>query len=515
MRIWPWLAALILAACGGSAPNSPGNAPRPFKSLLVPFEAGSLIDGLELVDATQYWTHAEAKNGNAFPIRASVDNADMLIVRAMPGGELQVRGSDAFEAVDLAGLRARIEPLVKRTLQEDQSAASCGVVLLAHADAPAELLTRLCFTCVNMKVGNLWMATHDSRDGACRLLNVRLDPQRGHDPWYGAMPEVADAVDTGPCARLEWEGGLPVLRMAKGRRLAVKDLPNWGKALTQTVATQSARPRHLQLVLARGESMRAFGSILAELAPAGFAQIEPLWPLAEAEDLPDASRYWGASQSARVELAQPDEPATLFVRLSGDGKLAWLEGMTWHEADTAGLRARVQTLADATRDAATGHAAARVAVVAGTAAPWRGLLTISKACVDAKLPGLHLCTRERGTTAARLLPLKADVIQAGAEKYGVAEDAQSDVVEMNWTGELPRFHFGDGKGYGVDELKDWPQALRRLVDARTPRPGRLIVLLDPAATLDRFESTINEPVTARFTAIEPCWANLAQESKPE
>ena len=49
---------LALAACGGGSTNAPENAPRGFVSQLAMFEAPQLVEGVELLDATEYWTGA-------------------------------------------------------------------------------------------------------------------------------------------------------------------------------------------------------------------------------------------------------------------------------------------------------------------------------------------------------------------------------------------------------------------------------------------------------------------------
>lgn len=499
------LTLLALAACGGGSTNAPENAPRGFVSQLSKFDAPQLIEGVELVDATEYWTGAEARNGNAFPIRADPNAAEVVTVQSMPGGALRVRDGDKFAAIELDELRVRLEKLAALNSLPDQPAASCALLLVAHVDTPAETLARLCFTCVNARVGNLWLATRDKRDGQCRLLNLVLDPRKNLDVWYGIAPEVPD---DGSAARLEWKLGLPAIVLAKGKRFEVTNAPKWGKGLALKVAEQTPRPRRLQLALQRDSTLRQVQGALHELAGAAFAEIEPLWPISEPTELVDATMFWRATSMSRTEIDTPGNPRDLFVRLLPDGKISMQSGAEWREGDIAAFVAALKPVADASRGD-SGNALCTVNVLAGADAKWRSLLEVCKACVDCKVPALRLCTQERGVFG-RLLPLKVDTTQAGATAYRVPDDQQANIVLMDWKEKLPSFHFGDGKGYGVDDVKDWAKALRKLVNARDPKPRRLLLQLPLDGDMTRLEAILAEPVSGRFLDIEPLWTALLQ-----
>lgn len=299
--------ALLLTACGGdNAP--PSNTPAPFISRLSAFDAGPLLADLTLPDATGYWSLAEARNGNTFPVKARPGQPDSLLVRVLPGGRLGLLNNGAFQDIDLAGLRSRLQPLAEATFNADAQAGSCALIVLAHTESPWSVLLELCLACVELRVGNLWLGTHDRRGDATRLLPIKVDTTQVPSEGYELAPETSAGT-----IMVHWMKAAPVLRLPDGTVQRAGAATGWGKPWAGVVAGLKPRPRRVQLSLAPAASLRSFEKCLHELSPAALAEIEPYWPVLrqpESQELPREPRKLAALDDA-LELARRVQPPTM------------------------------------------------------------------------------------------------------------------------------------------------------------------------------------------------------------
>lgn len=492
-------AALALAGCGGG-----GNAaepPRPTAvSALAAFDTGEWLGDFALPDATEYWTAAEARNGNTFPIKAKATQEGVLVLRLKPGGQHQVLESGALVDVTPSEFMARLEKTAASLLAEGAMASSAALVVLPHIDTPWPLFVRLCRDCARLKVANLWLATRDTRDGACRLLPLKVDVERGAGAWLGKSPELPEES-----ARLQWLRGKPVMRFADNKSLAAAP-EAWGKQFSNAAASLKPRPRRLQVQLTRENTLRDLQTVLHELSPAAFAQVEPFWPMLDGSNLLEIPEYWKAAPTNEVEITDASPDSLLELRLQGSG-YAVLDGATWASADLAGLRSRLQELAARTTKPGELASDAHVVCYAQPEATWLSLIELCRACVSLRIARLALATADR-EGGERLLALHVDISQADSPWYAVSPDELATLAGLYWTGDKPTFVFADGNEVQPKTAKGWGRDLRESVAFKTPRPRRLQVDLPLKATLRTFETVLREAGPSAFSAIEPFWPVL-------
>lgn len=493
------LAALAMAGCGGG-----GNAAEPPRtpavSALAAFDTGTWLDDFALPDASAYWTAAEARNGNTYPIKAKAGQDGLMVLCIKPGGNFQVLQGDKLVDVPAPEMQSQLEKLSASLLAEGAMASSAAVIVLPHVETPWPAFLRLCRDCARLKVANLWLGTRDSRDGACRLLPLKVDIERGPGAWLGRSPEVPDES-----ARLQWNQGKPVMRFADGRSLAAAP-ESWGKQFSNAAASLKPRPRRLQVQLTRESTLKQLVTILQELAGAAFAQIEPFWPMQEDSPLLEIPEYWKAAPPNEVEVTDDTPERLLEVRLQGSG-LAVLETSGWSTVDLAGLRSRLQDLASRTQKPGELVCDGRVVCYAQPDAAWLSLIEVCRACVALRLANVALATSDRDGNQ-RLLALHIDTSQADSPWYAVSPDELATLAGLYWTSDKPTFVFADGTEVQPKTAKGWGRDLRESVAFKTPRPRRLQVDLPLKATLKTFETVLREAGPSAFVAIEPFWPVL-------
>lgn len=492
--------ALVLCACGGA-----NNAPAPVAataSALAAFDTGQWLGDDALIDATSYWTAAEARNGNTFPVKAKPTQDDLLVVRTQGADRLQVLGDNKLVDSSFDDLRARLDAMSRKSLVDGAMASSAALLLMPHPDTSWALLLRLAHLCVQLKVGNLWLATRDTRDGACRLLPLRLDNERTDDPWMGRVPPLPPET-----VRLDGSGPQPLLRLPDGKSLPAP-AKDWGKAFTVALSALKPRPRRVQVQLSPTAKARDLEHLLAELAPAALAEIEPFWPLADDFGLIDATEYWKSAKGTETAIASSDPTRILQIRAGAGKEVRALEGSEWVACGLAGARARMQALA---KPQATATPVAHVVCQLAPDAAWETLLEICRACVELRINHLSLATSDK-RSGTRLLSLFVDTSQADSDWYSVPDSELPNLAGLAWRDVAPTFVLPGGEQIQAKSGKGWGKEFRDLLAAKNPRPRRLQVDLPAAASAKLLEAVLREVATAGFEAIEPFWPALKTTS---
>lgn len=508
-----WLcfaAALALAGCGGGD-NSNSPPPRPTASLLAAFDAHAWLGDFPLPNATDYWAGAEARNGNTFPIKAKAAQPDLMVVRITASGQTQILNKDAFEDAPGAELRRRVDQHALAFLPEGGTDSAAAVAVAAHPDAPWITFLTLCRLCTAVHVRNLWLVTRDTRDGACRLLPLGISPESADSPWLGRAADLPPET-----ARLRWGGDRPDMLFEGDKRLAAEN-DQWGPAFIAGAQSIRPRPRRLQVQLGRLADMRRFENVLDQLADGAFAQIEPLWPVAEAGNLLDIPEYWKAGNTGEVQIDATGAPELLEVRLEAEAGLSTFDGRAWATTSPGGLRSTIQDLAARTGAAGTLTSGLHVVCHARPDAHWRSLIDLCRTCVQQRVARLSLATLDQ-RRGVRLLALYVDITQADQPWYAVSPDEVPNLAGLFWAGQdRPTFVLSDGTEVVPKTAKGWGRELREAVAFKNPRPRRLQIDLPPKTPLRRLETILREAAGAGFTAIEPFWPVLIErdpDAKP-
>jgi len=498
------LAGFALAGCGGG--NAPGNAPAPAAtSRLAAFDAPALLEGLVLPDATGYWSMAEARNGNTFPVKAKVGQEDTIIARVMPGGKVAIYEDKQFTEVGVAGVLSRLQPLADKTWNAGAQASSCALILLAHVDSPWETLLELCLGCVETRVGNLWLGTHDKRGEAARLLALKIDTTQVPAEGYGLSDKAREGT-----VLLHWVQQTPLLRYPDGKIEKGSGPAGWGRAFATGIAAQKPRPRRVQLALARNASMRAFEKAMHEISGAALAEIEPYWPVLKVPEAsepprelrklpvfvdvhelgtriepPTMSEYWRASeQSDRLPMSglpKPGKPA-LYLCIDAENlwssrsqaEAAWIDHVSADEV-------KERLVANAGEfDPSAGHSDLQLLLAVDRRAEWQQVLALLSAMTQTGVRTLFVLVMDQLGPTQRLLDLSLPVAEpAGIEgavslsRSGIVDDGKYDASLV--VGE-ERFS-AQGQGF-LSELS-------RAIVARKTTPDWLAIKLrhdEPTAT---------------------------------
>lgn len=479
--------ALALAACGGG--NQPAaNTPAPFISRLSTFAADEMLAGLTLPDATAYWSMAEARNGNTFPVKAKRDQPELLIARVLPGAEIALWDGKAFSAAGISGLRARLQPMAEATFNADLQASSCALIVLAHVESSWSTLLELELACVELRVGNLWLGTHDKRGEVTRLLPLKVDTSQVVAEGYELAPETAAGT-----VLLHWVKANPILRMPDGALRRAGSAAGWGKGFAADIASAKPRPRRVQLSLPPTATLRPFEKALYELSGAALAEIEPYWPvlktppveepprearrlarfddergMAARVEPPTMSEYWRvAEQSDRLPLPVRPAAAATQVLLCVDQDSRWSSlapgQADWAEhADMAEVTEVLVANAGEVEPGAK-PSALLVLLAIDRRAPWQCLLELYAAMARVGVRRLHVLVQDQLGPTPRLLDLSlpaAELSQDAARlelgRQGQPEDGQYTarlfIAESEFNAEGPRFlaalarHVGQGAG---------------------------------------------------------------------
>lgn len=273
---------LLLSACGGGDKGTPAaNEAPPRKSRLVAFDAGSLAQGLELPDFTDYWNLAEQRNGNVYPVKTSIDDAVVMAVRLDKGGQFAVRSGDGFNAATLSSIGSSLESLAQKHWNDNAQASAAAVVLFADAGAPWKPLLQLCRELVDLRVRNLWLVTRDTRDDSLRLLPLLVDTAQVFKEWYNLEPE--EAAPTAHFMRgaqgveFGWFDG-------KGDRFRAAPGEDWQSKLAAELPRFAKRATRVQFRLPDDATLGEFAATANLLAPLGYGGVEPFWPVLDRPD---------------------------------------------------------------------------------------------------------------------------------------------------------------------------------------------------------------------------------------
>ncbi|MBK9975492.1 MAG: hypothetical protein IPP14_12040 [Planctomycetes bacterium] len=469
---------------------------------MASFDTGGWLGQGALIDATAYWTAAEARNGNSFPVKAKSSQEDVLVVRTLAADRLQVLHDGGLVDATFSQVQTRLDTISRQTLVAGAMASSAALLLVPHPDTPWPTLLRLAHLCVQLKVGNLWLATRDNRDGACRLLPLRLDNERTEDPWLGRSPPIpAETV------RLDGAHAMPVLRFADGKMLAA-NAKDWGQGFAVAIAALKPRPRRMQVQLSQSAKVRDLEHLLNELAPAALAEIEPFWPMVDESPLLDATEYWKSAKGTETSITSTDPARALQIRLQGGGGVSVLEDAAWVACGLAGARTRLQALAQVP---AVGADPAHVVCYMAPEAAWETLLELCRACVELRIKHLSLATTDK-RTGVRLLTLFVDTAQAAAEWYAVPDSELPNLAGLAWYEAAPTFVLPGAKFVPAKSGKGWGKEFRDLLAQQDPRPRRLQIDLPVAASARSLEVVLREVATAGFDALEPFWPALRKTS---
>lgn len=342
------VAALLIVGCGGGTENTATPAPPPpKKSRLIAFEAGDLDDGLKLPDFTNYWTQAETRNGNSYPVKASATDESVIVLRLDAKGDFAVH-TTKWTVESLPTIARKMDTLGKKFWNSEKEASAAAIILFADATAPYTQLLKLCRSLVDLQVRNLWLVTHDTRDDSARLLPLKVDTDQLFREWYHLTEEEQSVT-----ARLLWtrhDGRNQVILRGATRLLDPGKFEAWKELIPEMAKRDFPDPSRVQFRLPDDGTINEFAEAANALATLGFNDVEPYWPvlnkpdgsetvkekrtlfeyLDEIEhvasmDVPTLNEYWRAV-AAGDRLPAPvkidaDSPV-LALRVAGDGMLS-------------------------------------------------------------------------------------------------------------------------------------------------------------------------------------------------
>ncbi|MCB9894534.1 MAG: hypothetical protein H6839_08800 [Planctomycetes bacterium] len=313
----PAALALLLGACGGGEGNNQPPPQQPHKSRLVAFEPGELGKGIEYPDFTDYWQLAEQRNGNVFPVKASIDDDGVLVARLSADGKFAARSGNEFQPVTLIGLVSSMSSLAEKHKNDALQASSAAMILFADNRAPYTQLLELCRGLVPLLVRNLWLVSRDSRDDTLRLLPLKVDTSQVFNEWDSLPPEEA-----APTLQFAWRGG--AVRLAwfdgEGDHFDAKADTDWRSALSKKLPQFAKRAQRVRFDLPTDATVKQFAEVADLCAPLGYADIEPYWRRLEEppESAPVEKRRELAAYEDKLEIAKGLDIPTLadFWRVS-------------------------------------------------------------------------------------------------------------------------------------------------------------------------------------------------------
>lgn len=433
---------LVLAACGGGD-NTAAPVPPPVKaSRLVAFDAAGLDDGLNLPEFTEYWTRAEVRNGNSYPVKASLKDESVMALRISADGNFATR-HDKWVVESLATIGRRVDELGKQFWNSELEASAAAIVLFADTRAPYARLLELCRELVSLQVRNLWLVTRDARDNAARLLPLFIDTDQKFREEYGLEPDVAattlrvhanDAGFVGRDVRVPLSGDLGSLSAAN----------------------------RAQFRLEADARISDFAAAAESVAAVGFAQVEPFWPaldkrfeatdrlpvrdlaayedkleITEGLDVPTLSEFWRAvatsdrlAPAASVDTSAPllalrvNEVGAMSTRARGEPD--W----TSHQDDMEFLQALQRNAGEVDFD--TGASTLQLLACVDRRASWETFLGVLEMMIVAGVHRLLVVTNDVIGPTLRLLdfslplgdlPKDATVATVDLQRSGIVADA--------------------------------------------------------------------------------------------
>ncbi|MCB9936488.1 MAG: hypothetical protein H6840_12450 [Planctomycetes bacterium] len=500
--------ALLLSACGGGNAAPPAPAPSQRQSRLVSFDSAGLAQGLAIPDFTRYWTLAEQRNGNVFPVKARTDDPEVMCLRLDKVGKFGTRAGTGFQEASLTSISAALETLSRAHWNDDIQASSAAVLLFADGGAPWVALLQLCRELVDLRVRNLWLVTSDQRDEVLRLLPLLVDTSQVFKEWYTLEPE--EAAPTVHFARgpqgvdFGWFDG-------KGERFSGGS--DWRAALEQELTKFAKRAQRVQFHLPDESTMAEFAADANLLAPLGYAAIEPFWPaldrpessapteprreLAVFKDtleltsnlnVPTLSDYWRASAADHglAAAGAVDETAPLLaVRVTADGGFAsrTRDAPTWSQhADDLGLLEALQRNAGEI-DFDTGLSELQILLCMDRAAAWETFLGVLEILKSVRCHRLLVVTNDVVGPTLRLLNLNLplDALDPGMNVAAVRIERTGPVADGLYKATMT-LDKTERQASGVN----YPSSLAHWVTERKAEPDVLLLQLprdEPFETL--------------------------------
>jgi len=511
--------ALLLAACGSG--NDAGNStvtPTGKVSRLVAFDTGKLAEGMQLPDFTAYWTLAETRNGNIYPVKAAIGERAVKVVRlGADGGFAEYRDGE-FRSQSLAGISSGMETLAKREWNEEEKATGAALVLFADARAPYTSLLKLCRELVDLQVRNLWLVTHDNRDNAFRLLPLKVDVEQVFNEWY-TLPKKAAEVTLRFSEESGEETKVGLAWASTPGEQVVFSGEDWRGGVKGKLDFFKARATRVQFELPGEANVGDFADAANLLAPVGYSDVEPFWPVLEAKpDAPEVvkarrelavfedklgvakdiqpptmSDFWRASAADRglppAATLDADLPL-LAIRATADGKYATRtrEAPDWtqHSDDQEVVQAMQRNAGEVDFD--TGKSDLQVLLCIAREARWETLLAVLE------MARLSLCGRVLVVTSdilgptLRLLDLSRPAGEDPAQDKlaAVQVDRVGAVVEADYRIEM----LLDGEKRNTTGAS-FPSTLARWATERKQDPEALFVKMPRDEPVQTFFDVVN------------------------
>lgn len=503
--------ALLLSACGGGneAPV-PGNEAPVRKSRLVAFDPAGLEQGLDLPDFSAYWTLAEQRNGNVYPVMAALDDPIVLAVRLDGAGQFALRGASGFQAATLISVSAALEALAQKHWNEERQASAASVVLFADGAAPWQALLKLCRELVDLRVRNLWLVTRDTRDDTLRLLPLLVDTSQVFKEWYNLEPEeaapTAHFVRGAQGVEFGWFAG-------KGERFRAAPGEDWQSKLAAELPRFAKRATRVQFRLPDDAALGEFAATANLLAPLGYGGVEPFWPaldrpeqagpveesrelpvfedalrIAEGINVPTLSDYWRAVAVNRGLPAPGEVDAKaplLAVRVTAEGDFAsrTRDAPEWTlHADDLGLLEALQRNSGEI-DFDTGLSELQVLLCMDRYASWESFLGVVEMMHSVRCLRLLVVANDVVGPTLRLLalPLPVGELDPGANAAGVRIERDGPVADGKYRVTMT-LDKQEHQATGVS----FPSSLARWVTERKAEPDVLWLKLprdEPFETL--------------------------------
>ncbi|MCA8916100.1 MAG: hypothetical protein KDB90_11865 [Planctomycetes bacterium] len=453
--------AMLLGACGsGENTTQPPPAP-PRKSRLVVFEPGELGKGIEYPDFTEYWKLAEQRNGNVFPVKATVEDDGVLATRLNADGTFSVLARGEFQPATLISLSSSMSSLATSHWNDDLRASSAALILFADKRAPYVQLLKLCKELVDLRVRNLWLVSLDARDDALRLLPLKVDTAQVFNEWYDLPPAEAEPTlrfsQRGEVVRFGWFDG-------KGDRIEARQDSDWKPKLKSGLPKLAKRAQRVQFDLANTATVGDFASLADLCAPLGYPEIEPFWPrldipeetgsvekrrelaafhdtlgVAKDIDVPTLSDFWRVSAADRglppAAIVDSDKPM-LGLRAMTDGTFSTRSRdepeWTQHADDLGVLQAFQRNAGEIDFD--SGLSELQVVLAMDRNASWESFLGVLEMMKSVGVHRLFVITNDVLGPTLRLLDLTLpkDDLPAGVAIAAVLVKREGSVAEGNY-----------------------------------------------------------------------------------
>lgn len=501
------LLLLLLAACGGgdNGAGNVGSKPVP-ASKLVAFNGAGLDAGINLPEFTEYWTHAEARNGNTFPIKIEVDDEVVMPVRLTADGFAIWDGE--YKSASLAAVINSFETHARRFWIESQDTSPAAIILFCDAAAAYADLLKLCKGMMELRLSNLWLVTRDARGDALRLLPLFIDARQATREWYHLDAE--ETAVTATVAHTQAPGKPPELYLMHHEEW-LKDRSagagaRWTENVPAKLKASGRKLNRVQFDLGPSATCAKLAEAVARFADVGFARVEPFWPaldrtesgsvkqtrkLADFNDtlgvvgdvkIPSMSDYWRAS-AADDGLAAPAivDGDAFGWRVTADGAFATRapgESEWTHHSDELEALRHLQRSADIDFD--IGVSDLSVVLAMDREAHWDLFLTVREFLRTAACYRLLVVVDDTVGPTRRLLDLSSPL-----EEAPPPERRASALVERDEAGAYRvTFHL-DGEDL-VATGSAYTSSLTRWAIGRKSNPAVLGVALprnEPFGTL--------------------------------